>query len=125
MIATLSMLVGCPEAVLVVRTRTRYRSRIEAPDVIQFHFQCASLTYNAEPVLRYNMQQTVTPPTEIPELGRGDRDHRCHECGNPIIGIESAGPGTHRFVGCGHRASGRFVRAPADAGSNLLGIQTG
>ena len=71
------------------------------------------------------MQQTISRPTDVPELGRGDRYHRCHECGTPIMGIESAAPGDHRFIGCGHRASARFVRSPAMAGSTLLGIQTG
>jgi len=71
------------------------------------------------------MQQTVSRPVDVPELGRGDRDHRCHECGNPIMGIESTAPGEHRFIGCGHRASARFVRSPAVTPTSLLGILSG
>lgn len=69
------------------------------------------------------MHETLRRRPGAPELGRGDRTHRCHECGDPIRGIEAAGPGTHRFVGCGHRASGRFVEPPAAAGSTLSGIR--
>lgn len=69
------------------------------------------------------MHETMTSRPGTPELGRGDRTHRCHECGEPIRGIEAAGPGGHRFVGCGHHASDRFVEPPATAGSTLVGVR--
>jgi ssDNA-binding Zn-finger/Zn-ribbon topoisomerase 1 len=35
----------------------------------------------------------------------------CPVCGEPIRGIASASPGEHRFVGCDHYASARFLRS--------------
>jgi ssDNA-binding Zn-finger/Zn-ribbon topoisomerase 1 len=67
------------------------------------------------------MHGTVDRAPSAPKLGRGDRHHRCHECGEPIRGIEASG-GRHRFVGCGHLADGHFVESPARARSTLLGI---
>ncbi len=61
--------------------------------------------------------------TSTPSLGRGDRAHRCHECGEPIRGFEATGEG-HRFVGCGHPAEAHFVRDPAAARTTCLGISS-
>ena len=36
-------------------------------------------------------------------------DVRCPVCGEPIRGIAAARPGEHRFVGCDHYASARFL----------------
>ena len=68
------------------------------------------------------MNDAASRDPDAPALGRGGRQHRCHECGDPIRGIETTGPGEHRFSGCGHRASARFLRPLADAESTLLGI---
>ena len=34
----------------------------------------------------------------------------CPVCNEPIRGITAARPGEHRFVGCDHYASARFLR---------------
>ncbi|MFB6173088.1 MAG: hypothetical protein ABEI39_00445 [Halobacteriales archaeon] len=60
---------------------------------------------------------------DVPDLGRGERQHRCHECGEPIRGIEARAPGEHRFTGCGHRATARFTRPVAEADSTLAGVR--
>ena len=68
------------------------------------------------------MHETAERRSDAPALGRGERQHRCHECGEPIRGIEATGPAGHRFVGCGHRASERFLESPRIAASTLTGI---
>jgi hypothetical protein len=44
---------------------------------------------------------------------------RCPACGETIEGIEATGTG-HRFVGCGHPASARFL--PSADGPSLVGV---
>lgn len=68
------------------------------------------------------MQTTRSASPDAPELGRGDRTHRCHECGEPIRGIDAT-DGCHRLTGCGHVVDGRFVRSPARADSTLVGVR--
>jgi uncharacterized protein (DUF983 family) len=45
---------------------------------------------------------------------------RCPACGEGIEGIEATGTG-HRFVGCGHPASARFLPS-ADDGPSFVGV---
>jgi len=45
---------------------------------------------------------------------------RCPECGEAIEGIEATGEG-HRFVGCGHPATARFLPS-ADDGPSFVGV---
>ncbi len=45
---------------------------------------------------------------------------RCPACGEKIEGIEATGTG-HRFVGCGHPASARFLPS-ADDGPSLVSV---
>jgi len=45
---------------------------------------------------------------------------RCPACGEAIEGIEATGTG-HRFVGCGHPASARFLPS-ADDGPSFVGV---
>ena len=40
----------------------------------------------------------------------GSADVDCPVCGEPVRGIAAARPGEHRFVGCDHYASARFLR---------------
>ena len=51
----------------------------------------------------------VTPAT------RADGEEvQCPVCGEPIRGIAAARPGEHRFVGCDHYASARFLDSYAE-----------
>jgi hypothetical protein len=45
---------------------------------------------------------------------------RCPACGETIEGIEATATG-HRFVGCGHPASARFLPS-ADGGPSFVGV---
>ena len=58
------------------------------------------------------MQRLSADPesTAAPSAGT---DVDCPVCGEPIRGIASASPGEHRFVGCDHYASARFLRSYA------------
>ena len=50
---------------------------------------------------------------------------RCPVCGEPVRGIATSRPGEHRFVGCDHYASARFLRSyagGAHAGADRLRI---
>ena len=51
----------------------------------------------------------VTPGT-----GADGEDVRCPVCSEPIRGIAAARPGEHRFVGCDHYASARFLDSYAE-----------
>jgi ssDNA-binding Zn-finger/Zn-ribbon topoisomerase 1 len=46
-------------------------------------------------------------------------EDRCPQCGDPIDGIAATGGG-HRFVGCGHPASARFL--PSSEGPTFVGV---
>lgn len=52
----------------------------------------------------------ATTPGPSPERA----DVRCPVCGDPIRGIAAARPGEHRFVGCDHYASARFLGSYAE-----------
>jgi len=54
---------------------------------------------------RATTADSVTMPTVLP-----DAETACPVCGEPVRGIEAASPGEHRFVGCNHYASARFLR---------------
>ena len=67
---------------------------------------------------------TVTPSPGSDDTAAG-ADVECPVCGEPIRGIASASPGEHRFVGCDHYASARFLRSyagRASTGSTRLRI---
>ena len=57
-------------------------------------------------------------PTAVPSPGAVAD---CPVCGEPIRGIASASPGEHRFVGCDHYASARFLRSYAGTASTGAG----
>ena len=60
-------------------------------------------------------------PTAAPSPGADDAvpatDVGCPVCGEPVRGIATARPGEHRFVGCDHYASARFLRSYAGTAS--------
>ena len=61
--------------------------------------------------------QRLSPDAEHPWTPGPSADGetvRCPVCGEPIRGIAAARPGEHRFVGCDHYASARFLDAYAE-----------
>ena len=50
----------------------------------------------------------------MPASNDDGEDVRCPVCGEPIRGIAAARPGEHRFVGCDHYASARFLDSYAE-----------
>ena len=63
-------------------------------------------------------QRTARPDASV--AGTTPSTNRCPACGEPIDGIEATGTG-HRFVGCGHPASARFLPS-ADDGPSCVGV---
>lgn len=57
--------------------------------------------------------QRPTPATD-PTTVDLSTDARCPVCGEPVRGIAAARPGEHRFVGCDHYASARFLQPAID-----------
>ena len=49
-------------------------------------------------------------PASDPATVDPTTDARCPVCGEPVRGIAAARPGEHRFVGCDHYASARFLQ---------------
>jgi len=61
------------------------------------------------------MQRQVPRRTQ----GNDGTEDRCPRCGERIEGIAATGGG-HRFVGCGHPASARFL--PSADGPSFVGV---
>ena len=56
------------------------------------------------------MQRATTATSATVSTTPTGGETACPVCGEPIRGIEAASPGEHRFVGCDHYASARFLR---------------
>ena len=57
---------------------------------------------------------TTVDATPSPGLPTGP-ETTCPVCGEPVRGIAAAKPGEHRFVGCDHYASARFLRTHGES----------
>lgn len=55
------------------------------------------------------MQRLATDASTASTPG-SQAETTCPVCGAPVEGIEATRPGEHRFVGCDHYASARFLR---------------
>gem|GEM_PF-4881690 len=64
----------------------------------------------------------TTEPTAAPDL---KPDAACPVCGEPVRGIAAAKPGEHRFVGCDHYASARFLQPRTDPASTAGPLRIG
>ena len=65
------------------------------------------------------MQRAATAdPASLPPMPSARTT--CPVCSEPIRGITAARPGEHRFVGCDHYASARFLR-PLDGSGPTAG----
>lgn len=72
------------------------------------------------------MQRATTATTPTMPATRAEAEPTCPVCGDPIAGIAAERPGEHRFVGCGHYASARFLREPpASAGPHASRYRLG
>ena len=58
--------------------------------------------------------QRLTADADVAAPPGPSADVRCPVCGEPIRGIAAARPGEHRFVGCDHYASARFLDSYAE-----------
>ncbi|MFB6296112.1 MAG: hypothetical protein ABEH66_04630 [Halobacteriales archaeon] len=65
------------------------------------------------------MQRQVRCRTTGSDGSIDGSEDRCPQCGDPIDGIAATGVG-HRFVGCGHPASARFL--PSADGPSFVGV---